>query len=288
MAVVTLDPTRRYEVDFRDVEYLHHAGETYLARICQPKGDGPFPLLMFVHGGAWNSGTRMNNGWLCEPLAASGMVVVSIDFGLAPAHPYPEPLTHINYGVRWAKAHAQELNADATRVGALGSSSGGHQSMMTALRPTDPRYAAIPMTEAPEVDASLAYVVGCWAILDPHARYLFAQETGREELVKRTENYFRTADAMLEGNPRMIVERREPATLPPTLIIQGTEDTNVTPALQKHFQETYRAAGGECELHVFEGMPHGTTQWPAKETEEALDLIRGFISRQLAQGGPTS
>src|SRR5207253_6418991 len=133
---------------------------------------------------------RDHTTWLYEEVARRGVTVFSLDFHQGPAHPYPEPITEINYGVRWVKAHAAEFNASPRGVGALGSSSGGHQSMLNTMRPKDPRYAAIPFPEAPESDASLAYVVGCWAILDPYARYFFAQDTGRDELVKRTEGYF--------------------------------------------------------------------------------------------------
>src|SRR5204863_307612 len=132
-----------------------------------------------------------------------------------------------------------EFNASPLSVGGLASSSGGHQIMLNAMRPRDPRYSAIPLSEAPEVDASLAYVVGCWAILDPYARYFFAQDTGRDELVKRTEGYFGSVEAMQEGNPQLIVDRGEPAELPPMLIIQGTKDTNVRPDMLWWLRDLY-------------------------------------------------
>jgi acetyl esterase len=70
-------------------------------------------------------------------------------------------------------------------------------------------------------------------------------------LVKRTEGYFVTAEAMQEGNPTLILERGDEAALPPTLVIQGIADNNVTPAMQEHFVAVYRAAGGEVQYEVF-------------------------------------
>ncbi len=280
--MVTFDPNATYEVEISDVEYRNADGEPWLLRVCHPKGPGPFPAVLYVHGGQWSRGDRVGNAWAYEPLAASGVVVFSPDFRQAPKHPYPEPLQDINYATRWGKRHAAEYDADPATLGGLGTSSGGHQTMLSAMRPRDPRYSALPMAEAPELDASLRYVVACWAILDPYARYLFAQDTKRDDIVRATEGYFGSVDAMAEANPTEIVKRREPVQLPPTLIIQGTADVNVTPEIQRGFASAYEAAGGSCEVEIFEGMPHGTTEWPAEVWAGGLTRIKSFIARYLS------
>jgi acetyl esterase/lipase len=191
-------------------------------------------------------------------------------------------MADVNYAIRWVKAHASEFNGDPARFGTIGSSSGGHQGVLNALRPGDPRYAAVPLDNGVDADATVKCAIGCWPIVDPFARYLFAQDTGREELIARTEAYFGTQDAMQEGNPQMILDRGEPVELPPLLILQGTADTNVTPEIQERFAASYRARGGDCELHIFEGMPHGTTQWPEAEAGRALERIKTFLDRTLS------
>lgn len=272
-----------YEPRVFDVEYLRIDGQAFLARVYQPQGSGPFGLLLDVHGGAWNAGIadRTTNALLDERLARSGLVVVSIDFREAPAHPYPASIEDVNYATRWLKAHAAELHADGTRVGGLGTSSGGHLAMLSAMRPRDPRYNATALPDAAEVDASLAYLVLPWPILDPYARYAFAKETGRANLVTATERYFLTEATMQEGNPQLALDRGEAVELPPTLIVQGSADANVTVAMQERFVEAYRAAGGEIELEVFPDMPHGFARSPGPDTDRALGLMRGFIARQL-------
>ncbi len=276
------DPAAQYEVSTEDVEYRREGGEAWLARVYRPRGAGPFPALLDVHGGAWSMGDRLNDAPMDAALAASGMVVVAVDFRLAPQHPYPASLADVNYATRWLKAHAADFGADPRHLGGLGSSSGGHQIMLSAMRPRDPRYAAIPLSEAPDADASLAYVLACWPILDPYARYLFAQETGRKELVTRTEGYFLTVDAMQEGNPQRILDRHEAATLPPVVLFQGTADTNLTVEMSKRFVASYRAAGGQAELELFPDMPHGFGNQPGPEAERALALMKAFVARQLA------
>ena len=279
------DPAQRYEVVVRDVEYRRDGDDAWLARVYQPQGAGPFPALLDVHGGAWTMSDRTSNEPMNQALAASGLVVAAVDFRQAPAHPYPASIVDVNYATRWLKAHAADFNADPRHLGGLGASSGGHMIALSALRPHDPRYAGLPLAEAPDIDAMLAYVLACWAILDPYARYFFAQETGRKELVARTEGYFLTHEAMQEGNPQLVLERGEAQARPPMLIIQGTNDSNLPLSIPERFVETYRAQGGTAELELFPDQPHSFGNTPGPEADRALALMKAFVARQLAAVG---
>ena len=73
--------------------------------------------------------------------------------------------------------------------------------MLSAMRPGDPRYGALELSEAVGVDASVAYTVCCWPVLDPYARYLYAQESNNERLAASSEAYFLDQETMKEGNP---------------------------------------------------------------------------------------
>ena len=104
------------------------------------------------------------------------MVVASVDFRLGGEAAYPASMVDMNYATRWLKVHAADFGATPDALGGLGLSSGGHMVMLSAMRPRDPRYAAIPLEAgAPDTDASLAYVMMGWPVLDPHARYLHAR-----------------------------------------------------------------------------------------------------------------
>jgi acetyl esterase/lipase len=275
-------PEGDFEVKAFDMEYRSGQGQSWQARIYQPQGDGPFPALLDVHGGAWNRGDRLNDKVMDQVLAASGMVVAAVDFRLAPEQPYPAQVVDVNYATRWLKAHATEFNGDPDSVGAIGSSSGGHTVMLSAMRPHDPRYAALPLPKGENVDAILRYVLAAWPVLDSYARYLYAKETGRERLAHSSEAYFLTEEGMQEGNPQTILERGEKVHLPPTLIIQGTNDDNVPMSIPENFVRAYRAAGGSIDLEVFRGMPHGFGNTPGPETDRALGLMKSFVARQLA------
>jgi acetyl esterase len=273
----------RHEFEMRDLEYR----PGLLARLYRPKGAGPFPALVEVHGGAWASGDRLNNAAIDVALAKSGIVVLAVDFRMPPAHRYPASIQDIHYATRWLKAHAGEFGSRRDLVGGLGTSSGAHQLLLSLLKPHDPRYAALPLAEAPEEDASLPWVVLCWPISDPLARYRMVKEKGSTRLVESHDAYWASEAEMGEGSPQRIVESGEAGTLPPAILLQGTADDNVTPDMADRFTAAWRAKGGAVELHKFDGQPH--TFVPRDPTSDAskraCELMRDFV---LARGGTRS
>ncbi len=276
------DPSKHYEIKVWDVEFRRDPVRTLMARIYQPQGSAPFPALLDLHGGAWNNQDRTANAPMDESLAASGLLVVAIDLRRAPEAPYPASVQDANYGVRWLKAKAQEWNGDPATVAALGSSSGGHEIELCAMRPHDPRYNAHPLPEAPNVDATLPYVVARSPVSDPFARYQQAERRQWAEMIQNSKTYFNPWESIYEGNPQLILERREPVTLPPLYVLQGELDDNVLPAVQEKFAATYRAAGGECELEIFKDCEHRWVAKPGPQTDRAYERIKAFIARQLA------
>ncbi|MGH7966353.1 MAG: alpha/beta hydrolase, partial [Candidatus Binatia bacterium] len=89
--------SKDFAIDIEDVEYLRHGDTLLLARLFKPRGQGPFPLIVELHGGAWCMGDRLMDVGINEPLAKSGVVVVAIDFRMPPVAPYPASLADINY-----------------------------------------------------------------------------------------------------------------------------------------------------------------------------------------------
>src|SRR5213078_4108734 len=118
------------------------AGRMLKARIYRPKGAGPFPTVLDLHGGAWNRKDRMAEEPMDRALAASGLLVVSIDMTLAGEAPYPACIQDANYAVRWLKVNAATWNGDTARIGVYASSSGVHVAELLAMRPRDARYSA--------------------------------------------------------------------------------------------------------------------------------------------------
>jgi len=279
----------RYQIEVRDVEYQQRDGAPLLARLYRPIGAinsarGPFPALVEVHGGAWASGDRLNNAPLDEALAKSGIVVLAIDFRMPPQFRYPASIADVNLATRWLKANAGEFGSRRELVGGLGTSSGAHQLLLSVLRPADPRYAALPLAEAPGEDAHLPYLVLCWPISDPLARYQMVREKGNTRLVESHDAYWSSEEEMAEANPQLILERGEAGALPPAILVQGLADDNVTPDMADRFATAYRGRGGRIELHKFAGQPHTfIVRDPASDSSRrATELIRDFVLSRAA------
>ena len=252
-----------------------------MARVYQPQGAGPFPTVLDLHGGAWRRKDRFAEEPMDRAIATSGALVVAIDLRLSEEAPYPASVQDANYGVRWLKARAVEWNGDPARIGVYGSSSGGHVAQLLAMRPRDPRYNAMTLSAAPNVDATVAYVATRSPISDPYARFQQAERMKREGMIENSRIYFNPWDTIYEGNPQLMLERREAVTLVPMLIMQGALDDNVLPAVQEKFVATYKAAGGVCELTVFEDSEHEWVAKPGPQTDRAREMVKAFIARQL-------
>src|SRR5829696_7810747 len=99
---------------------------------------GALPLVAYLHGGGWVVGTLDAFDPVCRALAnASGALIASIGYRLAPEHPFPAAADDARAAVRWLAAHAGELGADPARLGIAGDSAGGNLAAVTARRLRD-------------------------------------------------------------------------------------------------------------------------------------------------------
>jgi acetyl esterase len=276
------DPAASFDLDLHEVEFRRTAaGRTLMARVYQPKGAGPFPTILDLHGGAWNAKDRHAEEPMDRALAASGILVVAIDMTLAPEAPYPACVQDANYGVRWLKTKAAAWNGDGSRIGIFASSSGGHVAELLVMRPRDPRYNAIPLAGAPAVDATVAYVAMRSPVSNPFARFQNAEALKRDAMMKNTTTFFSPWETIHESNPQEILDRHEKISLAPLLIMQGALDDNVLPAVQEKFAAAYKAAGGDCQFQVFEGCEHEWVATPGPQTDRARAMVKAFIARQV-------
>jgi len=282
-AQVQKDPDGKaaYEFLVKDIVYQRNGDKVRLARLYQPSGNGTFPAVLQVHGGAWSNKNRTDGQNTALDFVSAGIVVLSIDFRNSPEAPYPASLQDINYGIRWLKAHAGEFGSTPDRVGAYGTSSGGHQALLAAIRPDDPRYRALPLKEAPEMDAKLAFVVSGWGVLFPLERYKLAKAQGRPDLTVNHDTFFGNEATQLEATPALIIEQGEKVYLPPALVYQGTKDEWTTVELAQRFAADYRGAGGTMDLQLLEGEHHTfVNEHPfAPNSVKAVGMAIAFIKK---------
>jgi acetyl esterase len=270
----------KYEIRTEDVVYQHRDGQDWLTRIYQPVGDGPFPTIIEVHGECWTGGDRTKNRELLERLATHGVLSAALEYHQPPNGAYPDPMLDINLGARWFKAHAAEYGG-TSRIGAFGSSSGGHQVTLLGMQPDHPVYSALP--GEPGYDASLAYVVGGWPVIDPLYRYRLLKSSGPDyhpqsaQYIGRHDRFWGTEEAMAEGSPQVLLDKGTPSPLqtPPLLFVQREVDRLHPREMQERFIESYRAAGGDAEMIVFPRIPRpfGLTSEDRTGTDKDGDLV---------------
>jgi acetyl esterase len=280
--VPAYDPDARFDLAVSEVEIRRNsAGRVLMARIYQPKGPGPFPTVLDLHGGAWNRKDRLAEEPMDRALAASGLLVVAVDMTLAPEAPYPACVQDANFAVRWLKTNAATWNGDTSKLGVYASSSGGHVAELLAMRPRDPRYNSIPLASAPNVDATVAYVAMRSPISSTFARYENAERRNNQGMMKNNKVFFNPWETIHESNPQEILERGEKVTLVPFLIMQGALDDNMLPEFQEKFVGSYRAAGGQCDYQLFANSVHEWVAEPGPQTDKARETVKEFIARQL-------
>ena len=242
-----------------DIEYLRHGDRPLAMRLFRPLSAGPYPVVLDLHGGAWNTGDLGGCRARDEYLATSGIAMAAIDFRQA-ADGYLASMADINHAIRWLKAHADDHDLKPDRVGITGQSSGGHLAMLAAMRPDDPRHAAPPL---PGADATVRCVAMTWPVINPLSRYRHAKRARAKgddwvgDIPERHDIYWRTEDAMAEGNPMLALERGEAVATPPALWVQGRPDivhdyrdpdSPLDLNEPERFAANYRDAGGDIEI----------------------------------------
>lgn len=103
------------------------------------EGDGPFPLIIYVHGGGWSMGNRREGALDCIIGALKcGYAIITMDYRLVPTVKFPEFLYDVKTAVRWARAHAAQYGFDPARFGMVGDSAGGHLTLMVGFTANHP------------------------------------------------------------------------------------------------------------------------------------------------------
>ena len=280
-----------YEFTTEDIEYLRHGERALKLRLYKPKGAGPFPLVVDLHGGAWGKGSLEECKGRDEALARAGLLVAALDFRDG-KDGYPTALVDINYAIRWLKARATQLHTRADLVGICGQSSGGHLAMLAAMRPHDARYAAIPLPPgSPAVDASVRCVAMAWPVINPLSRFRNAVRERAKgtawvgDIPERQGSFWINDENMAEGNPMLMLERGEKAVMPPALRVQGQPDpvhdyrdpeSPVALNEPERFAANYRKAGGTIDLLYIDQA--------ARTAAPARDPIAAFFLREIAVG----
>ncbi|MFM7679946.1 MAG: alpha/beta hydrolase fold domain-containing protein, partial [Roseiflexaceae bacterium] len=116
---------------YRDVTYVPDGHERQTLDIYLPAGTGPWPVIVYIHGGAFRMGSKSDR----VPLAmlARGYALVSLNYRLSQHAIFPAQIEDCKAAVRWLRAHAADYRLNATRIIAWGESAGGHLATMLGV-----------------------------------------------------------------------------------------------------------------------------------------------------------
>jgi len=267
--MTSVETTSQAQLLEEDVTWAERDGSPLLARIYRPQDiDEHAPFAVNVHGGAWSAGDRTGGEVYCRALAEAGVVVASIDFRDGRTHRHPTASDDVAAALGWAHEYVTGLGISSRSVGVIGSSSGGHLALLAA-------------TAAHEELA--AYVVALWPVSDPYYRHRYAKRAALERLAAGGEAYFGDEETMREASiPRLVVSG-EARHLPPILLVQPGEDSNVPVEMTFDLLRAWQSRGGHIEYAYFPEMPHGFGQRESPETNDLVRLIRDFIARHSGE-----
>ena len=243
-------------------------------RVYTPEGQGPFPLIVYFHGGGYVVGDLDTQDMIARALSfGARAVLVSVDYRLAPEHPFPAGPDDCWAATRWAAGHAGELNADPTRLAVAGDSAGANLAAGVCLRARDagtPRIAAqllfygscnYPSEPTP---SSIEFAAGPLLSADDVA-YFWAQYLHRPE----TEQHDPIACPARAANHR---------ELPPAFM--GTAEIDPSRDHAEDFVARLESAGVETMLVRYPGMVHGFVSWLGilPTAQNAIDDACSFLS----------
>lgn len=259
-----------------------------LLDLYRPDGTAARPLVIFLHGGSWTTGSKRASGHFTDfpgvlaSLAERGFAVASVDYRFSGEARFPAALNDIKAAIRFLRANAGQFAIDPSRVAVWGASAGAHLAAMTAFTGDDLDFTQPGIENAEQSDRAQAFV-GWYGPYDMSAIFRLSTATPSP------------ADAAtaieLPGPPRFfgcraddcppsVIEQASPINFvdrndPPTLLIHGSADTAVPASQSKALDERLKAAGVRTKLVIIDGVNH---EWSGKELPTTANASRKAIA----------
>jgi acetyl esterase len=260
--------------EIRDIS-VPGPGGAIPVRVYRPAGEGPLPLVAYAHGGGWAVGSLDGFDPVSRALAnASGAVIASIGYRLAPEHPFPAGLDDVRAAVRWLAENARELDGDSERVAIAGDSAGGNLATVTARRLRDEG-------GSPLRYQALVYPV-CDSALNTPSYRASGEGFGLTALsMKRYwELYLDGADGRSpDASP---LQAGDLSGLPPAFVLTVRDD--VLRDEGEAYARALEAAGVPVTLRRYDGAVHGFFRWIAKSrlARQAVADVGAALRAELA------
>ena len=236
-------------------------GELLKFDVAVPSGPGPYPLILYIHGGGWRSGSRDVFRPLIQRMAQQDYVAATVSYRLAPEHTWPAQIEDVEESLRWLRSHAEEYKIDVRRVGVVGVSAGGHLALMLGLRPLT------------GLNTGVNVVVNYYGPTDLMSPAFKAKtkQVARGLVGKKRED---DPKAYSAASPLTYVSSGDA----PILTFHGSNDDIVPPEQAKRLHQALDKAGIPNRLELLEGRGHGWGEEDAKRTSrQALEFLDTYL-----------
>ena len=256
----------------KDITYSHVDGRQLKLDIGQPEGEGPFPTVVFFHGGGWQQGDKSHMHKWIRKFVSSGYVGVSVAYRFAPEYKWPSQVEDAKQAIRFLRAHANEYNIDGARIGVMGESAGGYLALMVGL--TSPKDSLEGNNIFNGVSSSVQAVVSYFSAAD----FTGPRQELSPELKQEMQNYYNksleevradftgTTDVYDPRLAKMSVISYVDPNDPPVLIFHGDKDPFVSVEQAVKLKEKLEGASVPHKLVIVEGGGHGWTGPPEQRT----------------------
>jgi len=240
------------------------------ADVAVPKGAGPFPVVVYLHGGGWVTGSPQSHRKLGMQFAEAGFLTINVDYRLAPEHPFPAGLDDCVFAIKWAGENAKKWGGDANRIAVGGDSAGGNLTAAAVTALASENY------NGPKPRAAILI----YGVYDFPAT--LARSKGNKMMEEMATAYVGKANypALLDDPRVSPIKAIKAGAVPPCIVVCGTADELLP---ESHtIAEALKRADVRHEVHIFDEMPHGFLQMSnLSDCGEAQRRIFDFLRRVM-------
>jgi acetyl esterase/lipase len=239
-----------------------------------PPGAGPFPVVMWIHGGAWEMGDKARYTHMMF-LLRRGFAVANIEYRFSQVAPFPAQLDDCESALDFLTANAATYHLDPNRIAATGESAGGHLAALLGMS----RYARMTTSNLDAARGRISAVVELAGPSDLADLYLGSKDADLRRAVERLVGgpLDQRAELVREANPVAQVSKDDP----PFLILHGTADPLVPFSQSQRLADALKQAGADVELVPVANAGHGGSAfWVPARREKIIAFLQRSMNLQ--------
>lgn len=258
----------------RNVTYCSPGGKAQVMDLYYPETPGPWPVVIYIHGGSWSGGDKSEVTRWSPLLLEQDFLVVSVNYRLYPEAKFPAMIKDVKCAVRYLRAYARQYNIDPGRIAAMGHSAGGHLAALLGASDTDAGWDKGEFSDQSSRVQAVIDIAGPADLTRPFPnlsdsiRQVFGDPSGSDDprLVQASPVHYVTPDD------------------PPFLILQGDFDEYVPFEQAEILKAQLKSAGVPSKLVMVQNADHllhdvGLGMSPSKE--EIDQTIAAFLNKYL-------